>query len=133
MTQPSAPDPFEFLKMLWSPMGLPVPGMVTPTLDINEIEKRIAEFRSVENWLNLNLNLLRMSIQGLEMQKATLSAMKGMQQAAAAGMPPSQTGAAPGPAPGQGPGGAATGANPFADAWWSVLQNPGGPADNKPK
>lgn len=126
MTQPSAPDPFEFLKMLWSPMGLPVPGMVTPTLDTDEIDKRIAEFRSVENWLNLNLNLLRMSIQGLEMQKATLAAMKGMQQAAGSGTPSAAPAGATAP-------GAATGANPFADAWWSVLQNPGGGADNKPK
>lgn len=126
MTQPSAPDPFEFLKMLWSPMGLPVPGMVTPTLDVDEIDKRIAEFRSVENWLNLNLNLLRMSIQGLEMQKATLAAMKGMQQAATSGAQPTSSA---GPAA----AGAAPGANPFADAWWSVLQNPGGGADNKPK
>ena len=127
MTQPSAPDPFEFLKMLWGPMGLPVPGMVTPTLDIDEIDKRIAEFRSVENWLNLNLNLLRMSIQGLEMQKATLAAMKGMQQAATSGAQPAS------PA-GSAAAGVAPGTNPFADAWWSVLQNPGGGvADNKPK
>lgn len=131
MTQTSAPDPFEFLKLLWSPMGLPMPGMVTPTLDVHELDKRIAELRSVENWLNINLNLLRMSIQGLEMQKATLSAMQGMQQAAAAGQQ-----AAP-PDAGAGPRGtastAAPAANPFADAWWSVLQNPGGSSDSKPK
>lgn len=150
MTQPSAPDPFEFLKMLWSPMGLPMPGMVTPTLDVNELDKRIAELHSVENWLNLNLNLLRMSIQGLEMQKATLSAMQGMQQAAASGpqaaaWPAQQAAAAAGPAAGPSAGPAvgttagpsanpaAPGTNPFADAWWSVLQNPGGTSDNKPK
>ena len=130
MTQSSVPDPFEFLKMLWSPMGLPMPGMVTPTLDVNELDKRISELRSVENWLNLNLNLLRMSIQGLEMQKATLSAMQGMQQAAAPVAQPA-AGSAPGTAGSS--GGASAGANPFADAWWSVLQNPGGPSDNRPK
>jgi hypothetical protein len=111
MTQSSGPDPFEFLKMMWGPMGLPLPGLVTPTLDVSEIDKRIAELKSVENWLGVNLNLLKMSIQGLEMQRATLSAMRGMQQAAG--------------------GGAATAAgeaqqvatgNPFADAWWNVLQ-----------
>ena len=134
MTQPSAPDPFEFLKMLWGPMGLPVPGMVTPTLDIDELDKRIAEFRSVENWLNLNLNLLRMSIQGLEMQQATIAAMQqGMQaaqQAAQAGTARAGNTAfnAPGfnPAGAAPPGATATGANPLTDPamWWNMLQQP---------
>lgn len=109
MTQSTGPDPFEFLKMMWGPMGLP--GLVTPTLDVSEIDKRIAELKSVENWLALNMNLLKMTIQGLEMQKATLSAVQGMQaagvEAARAGADAAQTGAA---------------ANPFANAWWSVLQ-----------
>jgi hypothetical protein len=57
----------------------------------------------VENWLNLNLNMLRLSIQGLEMQKNTLAAMKAMQPA---------------------PADAAAEANPFSDptAWWSMMQ-----------
>lgn len=111
MTQSTGPDPFEFLKMLWGPMGLPLPGMVTPTLDVSEIDKRIAELKSVETWLSMNLNLLKMTIQGMEMQRATLSAMQGMQAAGAeavkAGAGTAQTGS--------------TG-NPFADAWWNVLQ-----------
>jgi len=47
-----------------------------PTLDPQEIEKRIAELKALEMWLSMNLNMLRMSIQGLEMQKAGLSAMQ---------------------------------------------------------
>ena len=74
MNQP--PDPFEFLKNLWGPMGLPLAGVVAPTLVQDELDRRIAELRSVENWLNMNLNVLRMTIQGLEMQKAGLAAMK---------------------------------------------------------
>jgi hypothetical protein len=104
MSDPS-PDPFEFMKALWNPMGLPMPGMVTPTLDINAVEKKIADLKSVENWLNLNLNMLRLSIQGLEMQKNTLAAMKAMQ---------------PGPAD----AGAQPAKNPFPDAaaWWTMMQ-----------
>src|SRR3990172_9599186 len=83
MTQSAGPDPFEFLKLMWGPMGLPLPGMVTPTLDVSEIDKRIAELKSVETWLGMNLNLLKMTIQGMEMQRATLSAMQGMQSAGA--------------------------------------------------
>ncbi|MBM3353828.1 MAG: hypothetical protein FJY51_11305, partial [Betaproteobacteria bacterium] len=69
-------DPFEMFRRLWGPLGVPVPGMAMPTLDPQEIEKRIAELKAVEMWLSMNLNMLRMSIQGLEMQKAGLSAMQ---------------------------------------------------------
>jgi len=82
MNQP--PDPFEFLKSLWGPMGLPLAGVTAPTLDPGEVERRIAELKSVENWLNMNLNVLRIHIQGLEMQKAGLAAM----QKAAGSAPP---------------------------------------------
>ena len=85
MSQPSwMPDPFEFMKSLWGPFGTQMPGMVTPTLDPAEVDKRIADLKSVENWLSLNLNVLRMTIQGLEMQKATLSAVNGMAESARA-------------------------------------------------
>jgi len=83
MNQP--PDPFEFLKNLWGPMGLPLAGVMAPTLIPDELERRIAELRSVENWLNMNLNVLRMTIQGLEMQKAGLAAMQSATGSAAPG------------------------------------------------
>jgi hypothetical protein len=78
-------DPFEMFRRLWSPLGIPVPGLAMPTLDPAEIEKRIAELKSVEGWLGMNLSMLRMAIQGLEMQKATLEAMR------AATTPPAPT------------------------------------------
>jgi hypothetical protein len=74
MTQP--PDPLEFLKSLWGPMGLPMAGLNAPAAAASELDKRITELKSVETWLNLNLNVLRMTIQGLEMQKAGLAAMQ---------------------------------------------------------
>ena len=70
-------DPFELFRRLWGPLGVPLPGMAMPTLDPNEIEKRIADLRSVENWLAMNLHMVKLSIQGLEMQKAALLAMRG--------------------------------------------------------
>jgi len=82
MAEGNAPqDPFEMFRRLWGPLGVPVPGMTMPTLDPNEIDKRISELKSVEAWLALNLNMLRAAIQGLEMQKAGLQQMQGMQQA----------------------------------------------------
>ena len=101
-------DPFEFLKKLWSPMGLPMPGVVAPLLDPKEVDKRITDLKSVENWLTMNLNVLRMTIQGLEMQRATLAAFQSMQ-------PPSA-----GESAKVDPAAAAASA---AEAWWSLLQS----------
>jgi hypothetical protein len=75
-------DPLEFLKGMWGSMGFAVPGMVTPTLDVNELDKRITDLKTVEGWLRMNLNMLQMSIQGLEMQRATLAAMQAISQSA---------------------------------------------------
>jgi hypothetical protein len=77
MADSSTPqDPFEMFRRLWGPLGVPVPGMAMPTLDPQEIDKRVQELKSVEMWLSMNLNMLRAAIQGLEMQKAGLNAMQ---------------------------------------------------------
>jgi hypothetical protein len=49
--------------------------MAVPTLDPKEVDKRLAELRSVASWLQVNLNMVNMAIQGLEMQRAALLAM----------------------------------------------------------
>ncbi|HTZ00032.1 MAG TPA: PhaM family polyhydroxyalkanoate granule multifunctional regulatory protein, partial [Rhodocyclaceae bacterium] len=77
-------DPLEFLKSFWGNMGFPLPGMVTPTLDADELGRRIGDLKAVEGWLKTNLSMLQMTIQGLEMQRATLAAMQSMSQGAAA-------------------------------------------------
>ncbi len=69
-------DPFEMFRRLWGPLGVPLPGMAMPTLDPQEVDKRIAELRSVEAWLAMNLNMVKFSIQGLELQRAALEAMR---------------------------------------------------------
>jgi len=91
MSQP--PDPFEFLKSLWGPMGLPA-GSMGLGLDPVEIDKRIAELKSVENWLNMNLNVLRTAVHSLEMQKSGLIAM---QEASGAAKPQGAQHTPPGP------------------------------------
>lgn len=93
----SPPDPFEFLKSLWGPMGLPLSTLSGAATAMSEVERRISELKSVETWLNMNLNVLRMTIQGLEMQRAGLAAMQ--IAAGAAGDAPSAN------APQQPPGG----------------------------
>lgn len=104
-TTPS--DPMDFLKTLWGNTGMPLPGLVTPTLDTNELEKRIADLKAVEGWLKTNLGMLQMTIQGLEMQCATLSALHAISQSAS---------------------NPEANANPFANPalWpWNFMQNAG--------
>ena len=80
-TTSSMGDPMEFIKNMWGNMGFSLPGMVTPTVDTDELGKRIADLKAVEGWLKSNLSLLQMTIQGLEMQRATLMAFQQMSQA----------------------------------------------------
>jgi hypothetical protein len=75
-------EPLDFLKSMWGNMGFQLPGMVTPTVDTNELERRIADLKAVEGWLRSNLSMLQMTIQGLEMQKNTLATMQAISQSA---------------------------------------------------
>lgn len=84
MTNNSQQDPMDFLKSMWGNMGFSLPGMVTPTLDTDELGKRIADLKAVEGWLKSNLSLLQMTIQGLEMQRTTLATLHHISQAAQA-------------------------------------------------
>jgi hypothetical protein len=73
-------DPLNFMRSMWGNMGFSLPGMVTPTLDVDELEKRIKDMKAVEGWLRMNLSMLQMTIQGLEMQHTTLTAVQRMGQ-----------------------------------------------------
>lgn len=75
-------DPMELFKSMWGNMGFSLPGMVTPTVDTDELGKRITDLKAVEGWIKSNLSLLQMTIQGLEMQRTTLNTLQQMSQAA---------------------------------------------------
>lgn len=68
-------DMFEWMQKVWNPMSFPMPGMLTPTADPEEIEKKIRELKTVETWLTMNVGLVQMSIKTLEMQKAALESI----------------------------------------------------------
>lgn len=79
MTTSTPPNnPLEFAQNLWGKMGFSLPGMVTPTFDVNELERRLVDLKAVEGWLKMNLSMLQMTIQTLEMQCTTLNAVKQM-------------------------------------------------------
>jgi ribosomal protein L12E/L44/L45/RPP1/RPP2 len=80
---------FDFLKNLaggaagGSGSGA-VPGLtglaswVAPTLSVEEVDKRIQELKTVQYWLEQNGHALKATIQALEVQKMTLSTLRGM-------------------------------------------------------
>ena len=74
-------DTLDFVKNLWGGMSVPgmgLPGIVMPTLSVEEINKQIADLKAVESWLSLNMNMLRGTIQALEVQSATISTLQSM-------------------------------------------------------
>lgn len=87
-------DSYEMLRKFWSASGLAalpmppgmaqfatalpqaLPSMVVPTLDVQELDKRITDLRAVEQWLELNAGMLRATIQSLEVQRNTIATLK---------------------------------------------------------
>lgn len=72
---------FEFLQNLVKNAGSTLPSVgqwVAPTLDADEIDKRIGELRTVQFWLEQNARMLATTIQALEVQRMTLSTLKNM-------------------------------------------------------
>jgi len=81
MAEDSSKELFEFFQKMWNPMSFPIPGMFQPTMNVEEVEKKIVELQSVENWLKMNLTFVQMTMKTLEMQK---SALQTIQESAAA-------------------------------------------------
>ncbi|MFS2005177.1 PhaM family polyhydroxyalkanoate granule multifunctional regulatory protein [Duganella sp. CT11-25] len=67
-------DTLDFVKNLWGSMS--VPGLTAPTLSVEELDKKINDLKAVEAWLNLNMSMLRGSIQALEVQRGTIATLK---------------------------------------------------------
>jgi hypothetical protein len=153
---PGMTDTLEFVKNLWGGMGVPgaaMPGLGAPQMSTADLDKRITDLKTIETWLNMNLTMLRTSIQALEVQRGTLAALKSMTDSMAqamgkagdqtASLPPFASFFTAGGTPQPGTGTAASGgapaaspgpAQPAADgtldatmapavAWWNLLQD----------
>ena len=102
----SPQEAIEFMQKMWNPFGMQMPGFGAPgatpaaaagggfgtamggmpfpnpaalfaTLDPAEIQRKIDELRIVEGWLQMSLNLMQMSVKTMELQKASLEALRG--------------------------------------------------------
>jgi len=75
---------FDFLQNLAKGATQAMPQMpnlshwVAPTLNVEELEKRIGELKAVHFWLDQNSKALAATIQALEVQKMTLATLQGM-------------------------------------------------------
>jgi hypothetical protein len=72
---------FDFLQNLMKGAGAGIPGMsqwIAPTINPEELEKRIAELKTVQFWLENNARLLATTIQALEVQRMTLNTLQTM-------------------------------------------------------
>lgn len=91
---PSFPDfgklvpGFDFLQNLTKQAAASTPkstpqlpnlgGWLAPTLNVEELDKRIQELKTVQFWLDQNATALKATIQALELQKMTLATLEGM-------------------------------------------------------
>lgn len=86
-TNPFSIPGFEFLQQMSKSSSAAIPGLAnlsalqqwaTPSLDPAELDKRIDELRTVQFWLEQNAKLIGTTIQTLEVQRMTLSALQAM-------------------------------------------------------
>jgi hypothetical protein len=140
----------EMMRQAWAglagPGGLAQALPMTPPANIEDLERRIADLRAVESWLRLNLSMLGSTIQGMEVQRATIATLRSfvgnLSSAGAAPAPgeatpleivlglkpaPKEPGAASQPAAGPETGSSSdTAYNSTAQAapqmWWDLLQ-----------
>jgi hypothetical protein len=73
---------FDFLNTLMQgAAGQAAPAMgqwVAPTLNPDELEKRISELKTLQFWLEQNARMIGMTVQALEVQRMTLSTLQTM-------------------------------------------------------
>ena len=78
MSNENPADPLEFMRRMWGNMGFSLPGMVAPTFDVDELDKRIAA-ELIGGWPVLfldNLNNIafrHVDAPGLEEARAVLT------------------------------------------------------------
>lgn len=81
----------EMMRQAWQNLAgagagaLGAGAVAAPPMSLEELDRRITELRTVENWLRMNLSMLGSTIQGLEVQRATIATLKSFVSPVAAG------------------------------------------------
>jgi hypothetical protein len=70
----------EMMRNAWSgltgPGGLAQSLPMSPPMNLEDLERRIGELRSIESWLRMNLSMLSSTIQGMEVQRSTIATLR---------------------------------------------------------
>ena len=114
-------DSLEFVKNLWGSMGVPgmsMPSLAAPAMSVEDLDKKLADLKAVESWLNVNGAMLRATIQGLEVQRGTLATLKTMGASFADAMKTMTADPAAKSSPA-----AAAPVMPDPTIWWNMLQD----------
>jgi hypothetical protein len=75
---------FDFLQNLAKGAATNIPQLpnpanwIAPTLNVEELDRRVSELKAVHFWLDQNAKALGATIQALEVQKMTLATLRGM-------------------------------------------------------
>lgn len=76
----------EMMRQAWQGLAS-TPGLghsaLSAPMSVEDLDRRIADLRAVENWLRMNLSMLSSTIQGMEVQRATISTLKSFVSATA--------------------------------------------------
>lgn len=121
------PNGMDFMKQFWqqgaastaapqaaapSPAFAQAMGQyMMPTFDLDELDKRIADMRTVLQFMELNTNVLRQSLNTLEVQRNTVATLQSMAKPAASNEQAASTDADTSAA-----------AAPWLAAWQSMMQ-----------
>ncbi|MFK7965116.1 MAG: PhaM family polyhydroxyalkanoate granule multifunctional regulatory protein [Burkholderiaceae bacterium] len=79
---PGAGNLHEVMDSMQKAWGFNSATPMTPTLDIDEIDRRLQDLNTISQWLSLNQNMLQSTIQTLQVQRATLAAIQSFGSAA---------------------------------------------------
>lgn len=80
----------EMMRQAWQGLagtGALGQSALAASMNPEDLDRRIAELQVVENWLKMNLSMLSSTIQGLEVQRATIATVKAFMGGGAAGSP----------------------------------------------
>lgn len=80
----------EMMRKAWENLAgaSSVESAMMQSLSPEDLERRIGDLRAVENWLRMNLAMLSSTIQGLEVQRATVSTLRSFVASAGAAAAP---------------------------------------------
>jgi hypothetical protein len=73
MSKPVTPqDMFDMWQKMVNPGAYPLQSFMFPSLDPDDLQKKIAELEAVEHWLKANVNMIQLTVRTLQYQLALL-------------------------------------------------------------